>query len=379
MVMMSGVGRNALVIIAVIVTAYALNWMRGILTPLALAIFMVVMIDGFARLLALRAPFLPEWAALPVALLISTMAFGVTVYTVASNAASFAGQLLSETTRLNALLAGLASAFGVKVPPTVSQIIDQLNPTRYIGDLARALQTFASGAVYVFVYMGFLILSRQGFRRKVGSMFPDLEERDQAEAVFFRIRDGIERYLWIQTVTGLMIAVGSGLLMAALGLANPVFWAFLIFVLTFIPVIGGAVGTLLPPLFALVQFPDIWRAVALLCGLEIIMFSVGNVLTPRMQRDSLNIDPVVVLLSLALWGAIWGIPGMFLSTPLTVACIIILAQFEGSRWIAILLSGDGAPQGRSPSHRAALAPPSPAGASADDPQRPIAPNPITNV
>jgi predicted PurR-regulated permease PerM len=377
MVMMSGVGRNALVIIAVIVTAYALNWMRGILTPLALAIFMVVMIDGFARLLALRAPFLPEWAALPVALVISTIAFGVTVYTVASNAAGFAGQLLSETTRLNMLLAGLANYFGVKVPPTVSQLIDQLNPTRYIGDLARALQTFASGAVYVFVYMGFLILSRQGFRKKVGSMFPDLDERDQAEAVFFRIRDGIERYLWIQTVTGLMIAVGSGLLMEALGLANPVFWAFLIFVLTFIPVIGGAVGTLLPPLFALVQFPDIWRAVVLLCGLEIIMFAVGQVLTPRMQRDSLNIDPVVVLLSLALWGAIWGIPGMFLSTPLTVACIIILAQFEGSRWIAILLSGDGAPQGRSPSHRPALAPP--ATTSADERPSSIAPNAITNV
>jgi len=162
--------------------------------------------------------------------------------------------------------------------------------------------------------------------------------------------------------------------MEALGLANPVFWAFLIFVLTFIPVIGGAVGTLLPPLFALVQFPDIWRAVALLCGLEIIMFSVGNVLTPRMQRDSLNIDPVVVLLSLALWGAIWGIPGMFLSTPLTVACIIILAQFEGSRWIAILLSGDGAPQGRSPSHRPALAPPPPSAASAEERPSPVTPN-----
>jgi predicted PurR-regulated permease PerM len=65
-----------------------------------------------------------------------------------------------------------------------------------------------------------------------------------------------------------------------------------------------------------------------------------------MQRDSLNIDPVVVLLSLAIWGAIWGIPGMFLSTPLTVAAITILAQFEGSRWIAILLSGDGEPEGR---------------------------------
>jgi hypothetical protein len=36
---------------------------------------------------------------------------------------------------------------------------------------------------------------------------------------------------------------------------------------------------------------------------------------------------------------------MFLSTPLTVACMVILAQFDGTRWIAILLSEDGDPQG----------------------------------
>jgi predicted PurR-regulated permease PerM len=372
--MNSHVGRNALVVIAVILTAAAMYWTRGIMTPLALAIFMVVMVDGFARLLAWRAPFLPEWSALPVALLISATAFGLTVYLVASNAASFAGQLLSETTRLNLLLAGVAGALGVKVPPTVAQIIDQLNPTRYIGDIARALQTFASGAVYVIVYVGFLIASRQGFTQKVGAMFPDLEERDQAETVFYRIRDGIERYLWIQTVTGLMIAIGSGVLMQVVGLSNPLFWAFLIFVLTFIPVIGGAVGTFLPPLFAIVQFPDYWHAIVLLVGLEFIMFAVGNVLTPRMQRDSLNIDPVVVLLSLALWEAVWGIPGMFLATPLTVSCIIILAQFDGSRWIAILLSGDGAPAGRAPPHRAALAPPTPPSPPAGE-----APEAITNV
>jgi len=56
-------------------------------------------------------------------------------------------------------------------------------------------------------------------------------------------------------------------------------------------------------------------------------------------------DPTVVLLSLAVWGALWGVPGMFLSTPLTVAFMVILAQFDGSRWIAILLSEDGDPQG----------------------------------
>jgi len=79
-------------------------------------------------------------------------------------------------------------------------------------------------------------------------------------------------------------------------------------------------------------------------GLFVITFVVGNIVLPRMQGDSLNMDPLVVLLSLAFWGALWGLAGMFLSTPLTVLVMIILAQFEGSRWIAILLSRDGVPE-----------------------------------
>ena len=259
-------------------------------------------------------------------------------------------------------VAGIAGAFGVRVPPTMAQIINQLNPTRYIGEVALALQSFAASGFYVFIYMGFLIASRQGFRKKVGFLFADRDEREGAAGVFYRIRDGLQRYLFIQTVTALMIAVGSAVLMAVLGLPHPLFWAFLIFVLTFIPVIGGAVGTVLPPLFALVQFPAYWHALVMFIGLWVIMFLVGNVLSPRMQRDSLNIDPVVVLLSLALWGAIWGVAGMFLSTPLTVTAIIILAQFQGSRWIAILLSGDGEPEGKSEAARPALAAPRKAGA-----------------
>jgi len=79
--------------------------------------------------------------------------------------------------------------------------------------------------------------------------------------------------------------------------------------------------------------------------LNSIQFLVGNVVLPRMQGDSLNIDPVIVLLSLAFWGAIWGVPGMFLSTPLTVAAMVILAQFPATRKAAVLISADGAPQG----------------------------------
>lgn len=343
MAMGSGVSRNAQVVVAVVLAGAALMWAASILTPLVLAVFLMVMVDGFARLLD-RSPIMPDWAALPVALLLTALGFGLTVYVVANNAASFVQELIKDLPRLNAVIAQVGTAFGVQAPPTVQKVIDQLNPQKYIGDVARALQAFGGGAALVLIYLGFLIASRQGFEKKVSALFPDSSEREHAIAVFVRIRNGLERYLWIQTVTGLMIAVAAWALMAALGLPDSLFWAFLIFVAAYVPVIGGAIGTVLPPLFALVQFPTFWPGLLMFIGLEVIMFVVGNVIQPRMQRDNLNIDPVIVLLSLAFWGAIWGIPGMFLSTPLTVAGIIILAQFEGSRWIAILLSGDGEPE-----------------------------------
>jgi hypothetical protein len=71
---------------------------------------------------------------------------------------------------------------------------------------------------------------------------------------------------------------------------------------------------------------------------------VGNVLFPRMAGRSLNLDPVVILLALSFWGVVWGVPGMFLSTPLTVTLMVVSEQFPGSRWIAILLSADGDPE-----------------------------------
>ncbi|HTK36111.1 MAG TPA: AI-2E family transporter [Caulobacteraceae bacterium] len=343
MIIRSGVAQNALVVIAVILSGAALYWMRGIVAPLALALFMMVMIDGFARELAKRVPFLPEWAALPVALGLSALVFGLTVCAVAANAAAFGAQLFDAAPRLNAMIAGVAGLFHLQVPPTIQQLINQLNPIRYFGALAGALQTFGGGAMYVLIYVGFLLASRAGFAKKAAALYPDKHEREHATAVFDRIRNGVERYLWIQTVTGALIALLSWVLMAALNLNSAVFWAFLIFVVCYIPVVGGLIAGVLPALFALVQFVPWWPAAVLFVGLQLILFVVGSVVLPRMQQDSLNIDPVVVLLSLAFWGAIWGIIGMFLSTPLTVMGIIILAQFPGTRWIAILLSGNGEP------------------------------------
>ncbi|MDB5457598.1 MAG: hypothetical protein JWP92_3183 [Caulobacter sp.] len=338
--------RNCLVLIAVIATAALLYWARDILTPLALAIFLAVMIDSFARVVVDRVPGFPRGLALPTAIFLSILFFGLSVWVVAENGAGFVGQMREYGPRLNGVIARVTQLFGLKAAPTLDDLITQLNPARYLGAAAQSLQNFAANAVLVLIYLGFIIASRRGFGRKIVALFPHHAEREQAMGLFRRIRDGVEQYLWIQTVTGLMIAAAAWVVMAVLRLDNALFWAFLIFLASYIPILGGAVGCILPPLFALVQFPDtFWPAVILFGALELIYFVVGNVIYPRMQGDSLNMDPTVVLLSLAVWGALWGVTGMFLSTPLTVAAMVILSQFPTTRWIAILLSEDGNPQG----------------------------------
>jgi AI-2 transport protein TqsA len=341
----SATARNALVVIAVILGGAALRWMADILTPLLLAMFLAVMVDGFSRVIRRHLPGVPPNAAMLSAILISVAGFVLCALIVAANTTGFLASLARAEPKINLMISQVSHLMRVKGPGTVDHMLRHLDPAQYLGFVANGLESVVSNAIFVLVYLGFLIASRHAFERKAVRLFRQREERQEAMRVFLRIRDGVERYLWIQTVTGLVIAAASWGLMAIVGLDNALFWAFLIFVVNYVPIVGATAGIVLPALFALAQFDGYPRPLLLLGGLWLVTFLVGNIMLPRMQGDSLNMDPLIVLLSLAFWGALWGLTGMFLSTPLTVLAMVILAQFDGSRWIAIMLSADGDPQG----------------------------------
>lgn len=345
------VSRNAVVLIAVVATGAALYWLADILTPLAMAIFLLIMIDGVKRFIEERTQ-LPEHSAGIVALLLVVLGFFASIAIIVNGAAGFFGEASGVSAnigpRLDQILSDGARLFGVTTPPTAQDLIAGIDVRSYLTAMAVQAQGVASGAFFVLVYLGFLLASQGGFRRKLVTMFPHREQRSEALEVFQRVRGGVEGYLWVQTVTGALICLVAWILMRAVGLQNAEFWTFVIFIVGFIPVLGGAIAGLAPPLFALVQFQSYWPALILLIGLQAILFVVGNLIQPRMQGDNQNIDPVVVLLSLALCGKLWGVVGMFLSTPLAVMAMAILAEFRGSRWMAILLSGDGEPYADEP-------------------------------
>ena len=340
----STVTRNAQVISAVILAGVAVYWLAPILTPLALAVFLMLMIDALARDIHARAPALGPGASLGAAVAVCIVVFTATVYVVVARGAGFVSKLFAYQPRLNAALQGLAQHAHLRMPRTVSALISSLDPTHYLPAVAAAVQTLATFGAFVLIYLGFLLAARRGFERKAVRLFQGREGRHEALQVFMRIRDSLERYLIVQTVCGGIIAIGSYVLMLAIGLESAFFWAFLILVLFYIPIVGAAIGILGPTLFALLQFTSAWPGIILGASLFALAFIVGNIFMPRMQGRALNIDPVMVLLSLAFWGTLWGATGMFLSTPLTLLLMVVLAQFGGTRWIAILLSADGDPR-----------------------------------
>ncbi|MFT4954192.1 MAG: AI-2 transport protein TqsA [Brevundimonas sp.] len=338
----SSVSRNALVILAVVAAGAAIYWLSDILTPLAMAFFLLIMIDGVRRAIERRTG-LGTGLSMTAAVTLVLLGFIASIWIIVDGAASFIAQATGVVERLDAIIADMAGLVGIEVAPTARELIGEIDLRGLLADVAMDIQNIATGAFFVLIYLGFLIASQVGFKKKIVNMFPRRHDRQEAMEVFERVRGGVEGYLWVQTVTGAMICAVAYVLMRAVGLENAGFWTFVIFIVGYIPILGGAIAGLAPPLFALVQFETYWQAVVLLAGLQALLFIMGNVIQPRMQGDNQNIDPVVVLLSLAFWGQIWGVVGMFLSTPLAVAAMAILAEFKGSRWIAILLSGDGEP------------------------------------
>jgi predicted PurR-regulated permease PerM len=149
------------------------------------------------------------------------------------------------------------------------------------------------------------------------------------------------RYIGVKTLIGLFTALVSYALMKFTGLNYAEFWALVIFILNFIPSLGPYFGAAIPALFALLQFSHWFPIVQVAAGIFIIQSVIANFVEPRLMGSSLNLSPLIILASLVFWGALWGIPGMFLAVPIMSIAMIFFSYFTQTRFLAIFLSAKG--------------------------------------
>lgn len=337
--------RTSLLFIAFVLAAWVLYWLRDILAPFALAIFFWLIIDGFTRWLASKTPLIPHLAALIVAfLIVGASLFGIGVV-ITDTALDIAREAPHYEKRLSEIVSPFVKRFSGD--GSLIGLLDQIGLRdrlqHLLGGLAGSVQGVMSSFVFIGLYVVFLFATQASFPKKMRYLFPDSEQRKQAQHVGGHIRVSIEKYLGIQTLMSLIMTVLSYAIMWTFGLDNALFWALVIFILNYIPIIGSVLAGALPALFALVQFPNLGMVATMAALLFAVQFLISNTVQPKMMGDSMNLSALVVILSLVLWQGLWGGVGAFLSAPLTVIVMIILAQFKDTRWIAVLLSADGDP------------------------------------
>ncbi len=317
---------------------------RELMAPFALAVFIWLIIDAFARWMDKISPKIPYWLALTVAVLVVVGLMVGFIFVIVDTVGDVAADSPRYEARLTEIFGWIADKTGQE--NLSFAMLEQSLTAKIKGGLATfaaTVQGVLSEFFLIALYVVFLFAAQSSFPKKMDDLFPNEQRRGQAAKVGERIRQSIEKYLSVQTIISLMQTVVSYIAMTALGLDNALFWALVIFVLNYIPIVGGLAAVVMPCLFALVQFDSMGRVGLLAALLFGAQFVIGNTIQPKMMGDSMNLSAIVVILALSVWGALWGGVGAFLSAPLTVIIMIILAQFPTTRWIAVLLSADGNP------------------------------------
>ena len=331
----------------------ALRFGAALLVPLVEA-FLVCFVLNAAANAVRRLPLVGRLVPFPVALLLcAAIAFAVGFWVVQNSVRAVVAmgpQFAGYREAVGPLVERIAGGFGVPGPDALDRMINSLGLGAALRQVAAATAATVSHFSIVAIYVAFMFVDRQYLGRKLAALVPDPQRRERTRAVLAQVATSIETYLWIMTFVSALTALSSYAVMRAVGLDYAVFLATAIFFLNYIPTIGSILGTVVPAGFALLQFQAVGPTVAVLAGVGLVQFFIGNVVLPRIAGKSLNISLVATIFSLFFWGALWGVTGMFVAMPLTAILIIAFSHVEATRPFAILLSktGDLDPIGASP-------------------------------
>ena len=197
-----------------------------------------------------------------------------------------------------------------------------LEVRQFVQDLALGFSSgvlsFGKYLVLILIMFSFLLIEIKGFKTRITNAVKD-ENKQTVLNISQQIGQDVVRFLsikfFISLATGLLVFVMA----LIIGLDFPMVWAFLAFVMNFIPTFGSIISTLLTTIFALLQFyPYYGKVVFVFLFMVAINFLLGNILEPRIEGERLGLSPFAILVSLALWGYLWGFIGMILAVPMTV-------------------------------------------------------------
>lgn len=247
--------------------------------------------------------------------------------------------------RLMAIYQIFAKAFKLPFNETNSLFENLWNQLGVRGAVQSALIAITSGTINtgktlftIMLLILFLVSEMNSFQDKLSYAFSTQKVKGRVSKALNNIIQEVTQFISIKFIISLAtgIIIGTGTFLT--GLEFPVVWGFLAFILNFIPTFGSIISSLFTIVFSIIQFyPDISSIVIVTLIIAITQFTLGNILEPRITGSNLGLSPFMILVSLSIWGGIWGFSGFLLAVPTTVIVKIICENVSFLHPIAIFL------------------------------------------
>ena len=207
----------------------------------------------------------------------------------------------------------------------------------YVSEFLGRVMSFISTIFLVVLLLIFMLFEVKNIPEKIAAAI-SVQENERVRNVLVLIR----KYMTVKFCVSFFVGVSVTVLLNYTHVQYSVLWGVLAFFLNFIPNIGSIVAAI-PPIIIAIADQGLGIGLGVTLGFIAINFVFGYWVEPLWLGNGLDVSPLVVLISLIIWGALLGPVGMFLSPPLAVICKIILMQFDETKWLAILMANKAPP------------------------------------
>ena len=372
-----GGGRVFRIVVGTILVLAALKLAEPVLVPLAGGLFLAVLARPLQRRIARAMPRRLRWLGLVAAMLVVIGVVGAFAAALGLSGRAVARELRERRSSLEQALAQTRTvAERVGIPATAIPSLPRGGGGGASGDTTaadgtagaretpssgggassgggssgggalggarRAASTLVTGLGELLLALAFCALGlaeAEAARGRLARAVPPdldppvLETVDEATRAF-------RRYAWVKTLTSAITGLATWLAALAFGLPLAWVWGLLAFLLEYVPSVGSVLAVIPPTLMALaVDGPS--RALLVFLGIGTLQVILGNVVDPRLEGRYMAVSPFGVLLSIVLWGWLWGPVGALLAVPMTVAVVIAARHIPGARGLATLVSDEG--------------------------------------
>ena len=339
---------KALSFIVLFLALYLLKVAQSIFLPFVVALFLwcliYILTTNYSKFFIekLKLPIWSKYIARILAIITITGIIYFIVIGIKSNIDEVTNTFGRYQKNMGDIFDKLQDYIGIKHKITFHNMIRNIDISNIINSTVQGVANFVRSSVMVFIYLFFILLEEKSFSKKIPQVFSSKKKEKEAKALFEKIYSKIEIYVSVKLFTSFLTGILTYIVMKSVNLDFATFWAILTFLLNFIPTIGSIISSTFPILLAILQFNgNIIPISVVSIGIISIQLLIGNIIDPKIMGRRLNLSPLVLILSLVIWGSIWGIVGMFLCVPIMIILTIVLLQIPSTKKFALLLTEDG--------------------------------------